>query len=228
MADYEILKNIKFDVKKLYEVTKEIEESFDPYFLNNSCLGGWSIQKQPNGEGVTSTFGGIHAARKKLTPEQEAESTSKLEIDPELAKKQNYQPEMNYTIRTPACVGYLNTVLDTFEKIRLPFYRTRLIKTAPYGQTAPHYDQHPGKYFVRIQIPIYSPPEFKMIIEDNEYHWPADGSAYIIRADKLHGSINRSNEARYTLLASIYDFDGITENYQCTPEEKENVLRNRF
>lgn len=226
MPDYEKLKGIKFDIEKMMDIVNYLEETFEPYYRTPTGLSGWSVQRQPNATGVTSSFGaGIHGSRKITNKNQKKSDTDDLRVDLEKAKEQNFMREMFYTQRTEACVGYLNEILDTFENLGLPLYRTRLIKTKPYEGTALHYDTRPGNYFVRLHIPIYTPKEFRMLIEDNEYYCPADGSVYLIKTDRLHGSINRSNEYRYTLMASVYDFNGVTENYKCTPAEKEKLLK---
>lgn len=63
-----------------------------------------------------------------------------------------------------------------------------------------HYDS--GQ---RIHIPIITHPGCKFVLEDNAFHLPADGNAYIVDTTKYHTVFNGSKIVRIHLVCSILE-----------------------
>ena len=57
----------------------------------------------------------------------------------------------------------------------------------------------------RIHIPIITNPGCRMVIEDESYHMPADGSAYITDNTKYHNFFNGGETDRLHLVATLIE-----------------------
>ena len=56
-----------------------------------------------------------------------------------------------------------------------------------------------------IHVPILSNPGNKLVIGDNTYSLPADGSTYITDTTKFHTAFNGGREDRFNLLINLLD-----------------------
>ena len=57
----------------------------------------------------------------------------------------------------------------------------------------------------RIHIPIITNPGCRMVIEDESYHMPADGSVYITDNSKYHNFFNGGETDRLHLVSTLIE-----------------------
>ncbi len=78
--------------------------------------------------------------------------------------------------------------------------RMRIMKLVPTQCYTWHQD--PTEH---IHVPIMSNPGNKLVIGDNTYYLPADGSTYITDTTNFHTAFNGGREVRYNILINILD-----------------------
>lgn len=86
----------------------------------------------------------------------------------------------------------------------LPFrlYRTRLMTIFPgFELPRPHID---GKTSVRLHVPIETDPDAWFEISGRRYHFPADGSGYLVNTSRPHRIGNSGAQPRTHLVSVLY------------------------
>ena len=73
-----------------------------------------------------------------------------------------------------------------------------------------------------IHVPIHSNPGNKLVIGNNTYYLPADGSSYITDTTKFHTAFNGGMEDRFNILINLRD--GLPD----LPKEEEEAERLRW
>jgi hypothetical protein len=97
-----------------------------------------------------------------------------------------------------------NFVLAPFQSL-INLNRGRLLSATPGAILSRHTD---GAHSATLHVPIVSQPHSHIVINENEYHLEADGSAYVVNTDLLHFMYNGGPEDRYHLVF----------NFSLTPE----------
>ena len=87
-----------------------------------------------------------------------------------------------------------NILKDKFGEIG----RVRILMKPPRSCLSWHRDPEP-----RIHIPIITNVGCKMVIEDEAFHMPANGSAYVTDNTKYHNFFNGSEIERVHLVATV-------------------------
>jgi hypothetical protein len=93
-------------------------------------------------------------------------------------------PEMKYT----------NKVLKDLNMVR-----ARVMKLRPFNCYSYHKDASQ-----RMHIPLITNDKCFMIIENEVFHYPADGTAYLINTTKMHTALNAGHEDRIHIVGCIY------------------------
>lgn len=119
-------------------------------------------------------------------------------VDGRLVKKQTPLTENDFPEfieEAKSCYFY-----DVYHTLSTEFKigRMRIMKMKPWMCLTWHHDTSK-----RIHIPIISNPGNRLVIEDNSYHLPADGSVYFVDTTKWHSAFNGGTQDRYTLLISL-------------------------
>ena len=112
--------------------------------------------------------------------------------------------ERNYNLPTSLYRG------SSFEKIVTSFkskaIRVRLTKLKGGSEITPHIDYDPS-YAVRVVIPLITNPStinrFWVRGKLEEYHLPADGSAYFLNVGFKHAVANGGKDSRFCLMFSL-------------------------
>ena len=188
--DFHIVKDLKFDPKKLQEGLKQILK----------------IKKYDTGGGITH-FGAIcinqipgqpDSIKGKNTrgvfwtkPDQTGkESARDIPID-ETAYTE-FVKEFEHT--------YFKEVYDKLSK-KFKLGRARILLKEPRSTLSWHRDPEP-----RLHIPIITNPGCIMVIENVAKHLPADGSVYVTNNIKYHNAFNGGEENRVHLVACLTDY----------------------
>tara|TARA_B100001964_G_scaffold201090_1_gene228592 strand:- start:219 stop:794 length:576 start_codon:yes stop_codon:yes gene_type:complete len=113
-------------------------------------------------------------------------------------KRLNRVDETNYT---ELCKPFKNTYVEEIYneiKERWKIGRFRFLMKPPRSCLSWHRD--PEK---RLHIPIITNPGCRMVIEDESFHMPADGSLYITDNRKYHNFFNGGEVNRIHLVATL-------------------------
>ena len=108
--------------------------------------------------------------------------------------------EAEYTeVRSPFKDTYIEEVYNII-KSKWRIGRMRFLMKPPRSCLSWHRD--PEK---RIHVPIITNPGCRMVIEDESYHMPADGSVYITDNSKYHNFFNGGETDRLHLVATLIE-----------------------
>ena len=116
-------------------------------------------------------------------------------------EEQRLEPvdEAAYTEICPEFKGtYFEEVYDILKSNFGKIGRVRLLMKPPRSCLSWHRDPEP-----RIHVPIITNEGCKMVIEDESFHMPANGSAYITDNTKYHNFFNGSEIDRVHLVATL-------------------------
>ena len=114
--------------------------------------------------------------------------------------RDEYPPERSFTEFVPE---FKHTYFyDVWKELSTEYKlgRMRLMKLIPAKCYTWHMD--PTEH---IHVPILSNPGNKLVIGDNTYSLPADGSTYITDTTKFHTAFNGGREDRFNLLINLLD-----------------------
>ena len=189
----------KFDVEELKGALEEVLEHSDINKVDQLCMTYSSQYPQhPDGDeyqGSGSLFYEYYATTEGVKN-----------------RRKNYQPERTFTEFVPA---YKHTYFYHVWKELSKEYklgRMRLMCLRPSECYNWHMD--PTEH---IHVPILSNPGNKLVIGNNTYYLPADGSTYITDTTKFHTAFNGGKEHRYNILINLLD------DMQSLEVEKERI-----
>ena len=107
--------------------------------------------------------------------------------------------EAAYTEICPEFKGtYFEEVYEILKRQFGKIGRVRLLMKPPRSCLSWHRDPEP-----RIHIPIITNVGCKMVIEDEAFHMPANGSAYVTNNTKYHNFFNGSEIDRVHIVATL-------------------------
>lgn len=198
---FERLENFTVDIEKLQRHLLDSVIPFAPPVMLNDHFGGWSVF---SAEGTYKD--GWQSGHSCLRQEG-----SRMVFDEELAKQIGLKPILEYKKPTEICTGYLLEVMTRLEELKLYPRRARISLIAPGGETIWHYDGPKEEYSVRLHIPILTNEHCFFATEEGNAHLPADGSAYLLRVNRLHRAVNHGMSDRYHLIADVWDVDHISQ-----------------
>lgn len=102
---------------------------------------------------------------------------------------------------------YLKNVYDVLSK-HFKLGRIRILKLGSRTSLSFHRDPE-----ARIHIPIITNPGALMVVGNEAFHMPADGTAYFVDTTKYHTALNGGNVERIHLVATILDDNKEEELY---------------
>jgi len=127
------------------------------------------------------------------------------------AHDHNIHHEFNYKHKTEICTGYIEKIIDQIDDMGLHPRRARFTVLQSGGESTIHTDALPGKYALRLHIPLITNEDCVHIVYDeddnviDEVNLKADGSAYVMWVNNRHQIKNNSDKDRYHLLMSVWD-----------------------
>lgn len=196
---------LKVDIDRLRAHLLEKVLPFADPIMQSEIFGGWSI--------LSAT--GKYDDGWQLGHTCYREEEGKLVFDREIAQAIGLKPTSDHKNPTEICTGYLQEVMQEIEKLGFRPRRARITVLHPGGDTDWHYDCAPETYAVRLHIPIITNPECQFLTADEGgMHLPADGSAYLLRVNRLHQAINHGHEKRYHIITDVWDTRQISQYHR--------------
>jgi hypothetical protein len=179
---------ISFNVERLIESYKEIIKSktFDNGEGTVSHIDSIALNRIPGDN--ESTKGKYSWGMYWTKPDSTGKEVSRSNFIKE-DKFTEFLPEFENT--------YFKYVYDLISK-RFALGRTRILKKGPRSTLSWHKDPEP-----RLHIPIITNPGCRFVIEDRSFHIPADGSVWVVNAEKYHNFFNGGEEDRIHLVATL-------------------------
>ena len=209
---FEKIENFQIDIEKLRaHLWNQVVNASDPV-MQGPAFGGWSVLSSQGS--VEDGWQQGHLCFKEVD--------GKMVWDEELAKSLGFVPEYEHKNPTPICTGYLAEIMKKIYQMKFNPRRARISILKPKSQTDLHMDAKPGNYAVRLHIPIVTNEKALFCTQDEgDVHLPADGSAYLLRVDRLHQAVNFGDLDRYHLIMQVWDVGQNSKfhQYQISPDE---------
>ena len=190
MENFHVAEDITVDIKKLkntYLIAKE-KLGFSTDDPNNTDFHAICINRKPGDP--NSIKGGNVRGLYWTYPD-------------DTGKEEQRCPKINEAEYTEICPEFKDTYIEKVynsisKKYRLG--RVRFLLKPPRSCLSWHRD--PEK---RMHIPIITNPGARMVIENESFHMPADGRAYITDNKKYHNFFNGGEKNRIHLVAVLLD-----------------------
>ena len=178
----------KFDIEKLKEALQQVLEISDVDATAQVCLT-YSPECEPHPDG--KMYQGCGSLAYEYYATNQGIKSRLRKVHPSERSFTEFVPEFKHTY-----FYEVFKVLNTKYKLG----RMRLMKLIPAKCYTWHMDatEH-------IHVPVVSNPGNKLVIGDNTYFLPADGSTYMTDTTKLHTAFNGGREDRYNVLINILD-----------------------
>ena len=181
VVDIEKLKSVYFDIiEKILEWSKDDPNLYD---FNAIC-----INQVPNDP--LSIRGGNIRGLYWTYPKEDWNEEKRLN-------------QVNENAYTELCKPFKNTYVEEiyeYIKTRWKIGRFRFLMKPPRSCLSWHRD--PEK---RLHIPLITNPGCRMVIEEESFHMPADGSIYITDNTKYHNFFNGGEIDRIHLVATLLE-----------------------
>ena len=188
--DFQTVKDIKFDIKKLQSALKQVLslKNYDDA-CGTKYIAGISLNQIP---GDSSSIKGENVKGIYWT---KPDSSGKESIRAKKIDESAYTEFVKDLEDT-----YFKEVYDVLSK-KFKLGRVRILLKEPRSTLSWHRDPEP-----RLHIPIITNPGCLMVIENVAKHLPADGSVYITNNIKYHNAFNGGEENRVHLVACLPDY----------------------
>ena len=185
--DFHVVKDLKFDVTKLQQGLKQVLE-IKKYDTANGIKNFAAICLNQIPGKPESTQGNYARGVYWTKPNH----TGKEFVRDKILDESLYSEFVKDFEHT-----YFKEVYQKLsEKFKLG--RVRLLLKEPRSTLSWHRDPEP-----RLHIPIITNPGCRMVIEDESFHMPADGSLYITDNRKYHNFFNGGEVNRIHLVATL-------------------------
>ncbi len=182
---------LKFDVNKMIESYQAIrkQKEFDNGGGKVTFISSISLTRIPGNP--ESTEGKYSWGRYWTKPDNSGHEVQRSEmIDEKLFSE--FIPEFKNT--------YFKEIYDQLTKY-FSLGRVRLLRKEPRSTLSWHRDPEP-----RIHIPIITNPGCRMVVDENAFHMPADGSAWFVNTCKYHNFFNGGEQDRIHFVATLPGF----------------------
>lgn len=196
--------NFTFDVEKLKQHLKEYVMDL-PITMQSPTFGGWSVTSS-NGD-FRDGWGQGHLVFKTK------EFTNREDLLSEL-KKHSVLSSHKYCMPTEICHGYLHEVVKDIAARGFQPRRVRIIRLLAQSSSDWHRD-HPDQVFgIRLHVPIETNEHCFFECDEGKAHLPADGSAYLLRVNRMHRVYNDGQSSRFHLVMDVDDTMNISLHHR--------------
>lgn len=134
--------------------------------------------------------------------------------DYELAEKLGVRLEAEHCNPTEVCTGYMLEVISWIRELGLNPCRARWSLLRAQSESTLHRDAADATYAVRLHIPVITNSQCTFYAGEEFAHMPADGSAYLIKVNRMHQIFNKSNEDRIHIIMNVFDAIGISKHHR--------------
>ena len=186
--DFFKVPDLKFDISRLRKDLEVILEKKNFNSLGISHFGAIPINRIPNDNGSVEG----HNVRGKYWTYPKSDWNEEERLI-----------NINEEEYTEVCSQFKDTYIEEVYNIiksQWKIGRMRFLMKPPRSCLSWHRD--PEK---RIHIPIITNPGCRMVIEDESYHMPADGSVYITDNSKYHNFFNGGETDRLHLVSTLIE-----------------------
>lgn len=184
----------QFNVDLLKSYVEMVKNYGPPIMKKTSGWGGWSVTSS-DGTVEDGWQGGERLFIEDL-PESERNKVKK-----EFENKIFNRP-------TPLYTDEIRKVIKQIEEMGFKALRIRVVILKPHAEAESYWHQdgssENGAVKLRLHIPVITNPLCTFEYVDQKFHFPADGSSYIIDVSKRHRVLNLSDEERYHIMMDIY------------------------
>lgn len=204
--------HIPFDIKKLQEEFSLVYQSYEPVMPGPS-FGGWS---------VTSSDGDYRdgwVSQKKYFDAKE----SSLEDVRERNQQLGFKGPQFYRTPTQICTGQIQSIVDFLDREGYFPCRARYTVLKANSSIPFHRDYPEWLYGVRLHIPIITNAHCFFEYEGEKKHLPSDGSAFLMKINKMHRVYNDSNDNRIHFICDFFDTQQKTKFNKFTEEDFKKV-----
>jgi len=188
MGNYRVAPDIKVDINRLRNAYEVFRENLgfttdDPSKVDFNAI---CINRKP-GDPNSITGGNVRGLYWTYADES--------------GKEEQRLPEIQEEQYTEICPDFEATYIEeVYNDIQAKYKvgRVRFLMKPPRSCLSWHRD--PNK---RLHIPIITNPGCRMVIDDESFHMPANGNAYICNNDQYHNFFNGSEIDRVHLVAVL-------------------------
>lgn len=193
----------QFDLEKLRSHLEEAVFPHPPHMVGK-FFGGWSVTSS-NG----SYKDGWASGERALDPD----------FMPGLTVAEKYKAigilkASEYRHPTEICFGYLKEVMDEISEAGFNPLRARLSLLKAKGSSSLHRDGPDERYAVRLHLPIITNEFCTFVCEEGSAHVPADGTAHLVRVNRLHQVFNNGDADRIHLIMEATDTKGLSKHHR--------------
>lgn len=208
---------IPFDIEKLRAEFLENTKGLPP-IMPNDYFGGWS---------VTSSNGDYKDGWLPQNTNFDAQDKNIDELRVSNAKNGFKGPQF-YRIPTALCVGEIKKVISYLDENGFFPCRARFTLLKSGGYTPFHRDYPDWLYGVRLHIPIITNEKCIFEYENEKRHLNADGSAYLLKINRVHRVLNEGEQNRVHFLCDFFDTQQRTRFNKFTEKDRENIASKKI
>ena len=172
--------------------------------------GGWSLTSSNGDYRDGWVFGDSYVNNTADTPEALIEQN----------RSNNLKGAMAYSKPTQLCIGEIAKLISWLESEGFYPRRARVMLLKAKGKSNYHRDYPGWLYGVRLHIPIKTNSGALFICDEGAAHLPADGSAYLLRVNRMHQVVNSGDTDRLHFICDFFDTKKKTSHHQFTDEDK--------
>ena len=197
--------DFSYDIEKLKKHLQDHVLNL-PITEQSSFFGGWSVTSS------TGDFrdGWSYEGRTFIENNHFATAAEYTEA----LKKQKILTSFDHKHPTEICHGYFMEIIEDLQERGLKPRRVRVIRLHSQSSSTWHRDLPDHIYGVRLHIPIITNPHCFFECEAGKEHLVADGSAYLLKVNRMHRVINNGDTHRYNLVMDVTDTLGISKHHR--------------
>jgi len=196
---YEKLNCISIDVESVRTYFINHVLKFEPVFPSPN-FGGWTIQSY-TGRYTDGWQNGQNCFEKDPT-------TGNTVFNMKKAKEIGLRRTQDHVNFTEVGTAYIKTLIEEISSLGFTPCRARFSILKANSSSSLHQDGLSNAYNVRMHIPILTNENCYFSSEGEQEHAPADGSAYLVKVNRLHQVFNNSNRDRLHIIIDVWDTHG--------------------
>ncbi len=198
---------LSIDIEALRAQFLETVQALPPVLVSD-YFGGWSI---------LSATGDYKDGWHMMHTLYENGPISREELI-RAAKAAGYVSTLLLNRPTAIHTGPLGGLVQQLSELGLNPRRARIIMLKAGGSSFWHRDGADDSYAVRLHVPIITNSGCLFEIETKDgivsEHLPADGSAYLIKVNRIHRVVNHGTTDRINFVANVYDTNRVSRDHR--------------
>ncbi len=197
--------NIQFDIQKLQDHLKQFVLPL-PITNQSPHFGGWSVTSNTGHFRDGWTTEGLQILQTKNFKDAQEYADN--------LKEKKILTSFDHVNPTEICHGYFADIISQLKQMDLNPRRVRIIRLHFQSSSTWHRDLPNHTYGVRLHIPIETNSGCFFECEEGMAHLPADGSAYLLKVNRMHRVVNDGSVHRFHLVMDVTDKTGVSRHHQ--------------